>query len=56
MVTSQSNELSNLNLESLEVVSYYRDPQFQATENYLDLWILWVLDISLPKTPTRVLI
>ena len=29
----QSTELFNLNFQSLEVVSRYRDPQLQVTEN-----------------------
>ena len=34
-----SNEIKqNLNCQSLEVVSRYRDPQLQVTENLCSLW------------------
>ena len=33
-----SSEVFNLNFQSLEVVSRYRDLQLQVTENYLDLY------------------
>ena len=32
-VSPQITELINLNFQSLEVVSRYRDPQLQVTEN-----------------------
>ena len=31
-------DLFNLNFQSLEIVSRYRDPQLQVTENLGDLW------------------
>ena len=34
------SEQTNLNLQSLEGVTRYRDPQRQGTENYLDLYNL----------------
>ena len=36
-VNPQSTELFNLNSQSLEVVSRYRDTQLQVTENVCDL-------------------
>ena len=37
MLNPQSTELFNLNFRSLKVVSRYRDPQLQVTENLCDL-------------------
>ena len=34
-----NSELTNLHLQSIEVVSRYRDPQLQVTENYFDFCI-----------------
>ena len=39
-ISPWSTELYNLNFQSLEVVSRYRDPQPQVTENYLVSWNL----------------
>ena len=36
-ILTLNTELFNLNLQSLEVVSRYRDPQIQVTENLCDL-------------------
>ena len=36
-ITPTALDLFNLNFQSLEVVSRYRDPQLQVTENYCDL-------------------
>ena len=36
-LTLKSTELRNLNFQPLEVVSRYRDPQLQVTENLCDL-------------------
>ena len=36
-LNSESTELFNLNFQSLEVVSRYRDPQLRVTENLCDL-------------------
>ena len=36
-INPESTELVNLNIQPLQVVSRYRDPQFQVAENYLDL-------------------
>ena len=36
-VNTQSTEIFNFNFQSLVVVSRYRDPQLQVTENLCDL-------------------
>ena len=35
IINPQSSEIRNLNFQSLEVVSRYRDPQLQVTKNVL---------------------
>ena len=40
ILTPRNTELFNLNFQALEVVSRYRDPQLQVTENW---WYLWNL-------------
>ena len=39
-INPYNTELLNLNFHSLEVVSRYRDPQVQVTENLCYLWNL----------------
>ena len=39
-VNPLSTQIFNLNFQSLEVVSRYRDTQLQVTENLCDLWNL----------------
>ena len=39
-INPYNTELFNLNFHSLEVVSRYRDPQVQVTENLRYLWNL----------------
>ena len=38
MINPYITELFNLNFQSLEVVSRYRDPQIKVTENLCYLW------------------
>ena len=46
---TQSTELFNLNFQSLEVVSRYRDPRLQVTENYVICEILVPIYISVSR-------